>query len=93
MAGKGGFQLDHAGVEQILNSQPVVDLINGLAADVAAKTRGIVGSDVPVEVDTYTSDRHVASVAIKHPNGKGMQLRRGALTRAAGMVGLEVKPR
>ncbi|RVW06741.1 hypothetical protein [Rhodococcus spongiicola] len=86
-----GFQLDHAGVEKILQSPAVMQMVNALAEQVAANVRGQLDDDVPVEVDTYTSDRQVASVAIKHPGGRGFQLQRGALTRAAGMVGLEVR--
>lgn len=86
------FQLDHAGVEELLKSEGVAALVDGLAAEVAANARdGIGDEDVTVEVDTFETDRHVASVAIKDPRGKRLQLRRGALTKAAGMVGLEVK--
>lgn len=87
------FKLDRNGARAFLNSQPVADLVKGIADQVAANVRSGVPDDVPVEVDMYTSDRPVASVAIKHPSGKGRQLKHGALTRAAGQVGLEVRPR
>ncbi|RDI13451.1 hypothetical protein DEU38_13426 [Rhodococcus sp. AG1013] len=93
MAQKVQFQINQAGIQEVLNSTEVAALIDGIAVQVANNARGQVDDDVPVEVDTYTTDRHVASVAIKHPGGRGMQLKRGALTKAAGMVGLEVKSR
>ncbi|NKS41700.1 hypothetical protein GS496_14170 [Rhodococcus hoagii] len=91
MAAPKGFQLDHAGVEALLKSPAVAAVVDDLATQVADNARKSLPDNVPVEVDTFVSDRHVASVAIKHPGGKRMQLKRGTLTRAAGMVGLEVK--
>ncbi|MGF7125015.1 hypothetical protein [Rhodococcus sp. BE178] len=87
------FQLDHEGIQKLLKSQEIVAMVDGIASDIAANARGLLDDDVEVGIDTYTTDRHVASVAIKHPGGRGMQLKRGALTKAAGMVGLEVKSR
>ncbi|ORL01563.1 hypothetical protein [Prescottella equi] len=87
------FQLDHAGVQEILNWPTVAAMVNEVAEQIADNVRGQLDDDIPVEVDAYTNDRHAASVAIKHPGGKGFQLQRGVLTRAAGMVGLEVKSR
>jgi len=87
------FKLDRAGARALLNSQEVAALVDGIAGQVADNVRSSVPADVTVEVDTFTSDRHIASVAIKHPSGKSRQLKRGALTRAAGQVGLEVRPR
>lgn len=91
--GKPVFQLDHDGVQEILNWPTVAALVDGVAEQVADNVRAQLDDDIPVEVDAYTSDRRAASVAIKHPGGKGFQLQRGVLTRAAGMVGLEVKSR
>jgi hypothetical protein len=93
MAKNTSFQLDHAGAREILQSSEVAAMVDGVAAQVADNVRGQLDDDVTVEVDSYATDRHMASVAIKHPGGKGFQLQRGVLTRAAGMVGLEVRSR
>lgn len=86
------FQLDHDGIETLLKSDAVATVVNDLAGQIAENARDLIDDDtVTVEVDPYDTDRHVASVAIKHPGGRGMQLKRGVLTRAAGMVGLEVR--
>lgn len=91
MASKVQFQLDHAGVVELLQGPAVADLVDGLASRIVSNARGHLPDDVVVEADTFVTDRHVASVAIKDAAGARLQLKRGALTRAAGSVGLEVK--
>ncbi|MCD2139523.1 hypothetical protein [Rhodococcus pyridinivorans] len=97
MASRSGMKLrlDRAGVRELLISQPVRAMVDGVAAQVAANLRSSLRPDIAetVQVSSYTSDRAAASVAICHPAGKGMQAKHGSLTRAAAAVGLEVRSR
>lgn len=90
MAGKGEFQLDHEGIREILNSSEVRAMVSEVTEQIAGKARSQLGDDIEVGVEIYQTDRPVGSVAIKHPGGVGIQLKRGVLTRAAGIVGLAV---
>lgn len=85
------FELDHAGVRDLLKGPGVRQLIDGLAADVAANVRALVPSGTEIEVRGYTTDRGAATVVVKDAQAMGWQARDGVLTRAAGSAGLEVK--
>lgn len=87
------FQLDRAGVAEILKSEPVRAMCMGVAEQVAGNVRSSVKPGVEVLVTAYTSDRAGASVVIAHPGGLGMQAKHGTLTRAAAQVGLDVRSR
>lgn len=85
------FELDTAGVREILKGQEVRELIDGLAGEVAANVRVLVPAGTPVEVRGYTTDRGAATVAVADPRAMAWQAQHGILTRAAGFAGLEVK--
>ena len=87
---KPEFRLHRKGVREILRTYfaPIMD---ETAERVADQVRSIVGDDVDVEVNSYTTDRNAASVVIADVRGVELQARKGALTRAAAQVGLEVK--
>lgn len=90
------FTRDSAGIAAILRSTDFgqVAAAQRVAAQVRAQNPG-----VEVVVDTYTtrggrmSPRQAASVTIRDKNGRLLQVRDGALTRAASAAGLEVKTR
>lgn len=87
------FKLDHAGVGEVLKSPWIHGEIDGLAGRIAANTRTIVAQVAPgieVDVEPYTTDRGAAAVVIADPRGIELQASHGALTKAAGQVGLEV---
>lgn len=92
MALQGRVRLDHAGIGAILKSGPVRALVSSAAQSVAgaAKHTTEKGEELPVQVDSYTTDRAAASVTIAHPAGAAAQAKHGVLTRAAGSAGLEV---
>ncbi|MFE6126807.1 hypothetical protein ACFQ6Q_00820 [Streptomyces sp. NPDC056437] len=84
------FQLDTAGVREILRGDEVRQLIDGKADEVAANVRALK-PEAPVEVRKYTTDRGAASVVVADVRGMAWQARDGILTRAAGSAGLEVR--
>lgn len=85
------FELDAAGVREILRGQEVRGLIDGLAAEVAGNIRALVEPGTTIEVRGYTTDRGAATVVVADARAMGWQARDGILTRAAGSAGLEVK--
>lgn len=90
-----GLRLDSGGVAAVLKSGAVASAVTAAADQVADQVRGqgrTVGNDddLPVVVDTYTTDRAAASVTLAHPAGLAVQAKHGALTAAAAAVGLEV---
>ncbi|GAB6920566.1 hypothetical protein QM716_11825 [Rhodococcus sp. IEGM 1409] len=87
------FQIDHDGINEILNSPEVRALTDAAAVEIAAAARQVAGDGILIEADPYTTDRPVSSVAIKEISGVARQLKYGTLTKAAGMVGLTVRGR
>lgn len=85
------FELDTAGVREILRGPEVRELIDGLADEVAGNVRALVPSGTTVEVRGYTTDRGAATVVVADVQAMAWQARDGILTRAAGAAGLEVK--
>lgn len=85
------FELDAAGVREILRGDEVRQLIDGKAKEVADNVKAILPAGVPVEVRKYTTDRGAATVVVADVRGMAWQARDGILTRAAGFAGLEVK--
>ncbi|QOC55873.1 hypothetical protein SEA_DIRTYBOI_11 [Gordonia phage DirtyBoi] len=91
------FRLDRRGAGEILKSAESANAVS----DVAHKIRDLVDADVnddpddeiDVIVTSHTTDRAVARVTIAHPRGRELQAKRGALTRAAAKLGLEVRAR
>jgi hypothetical protein len=92
-----GFELDHAGVAEILTSLGIADAVRDAADQVAdaARAQGhrvTSGEPLPVEVyDDPEEDRAATSVAVRHPSGVGMEARHGVLKRAATAAGLDVE--
>lgn len=80
------IRLDHDGIEEVLKSAPVAAAVKSAAAKIADKVRAAVPDRMPVEVDTYETDRAAAAVTIVHPGGLGMQAKYGVLTKAAGSI-------
>ena len=85
------FELDTAGVREILRGPEVRDLIDGIAEEVADNVRVLVPAGTPVEVRGYTTDRGAATVVVADVQAMAWQARDGILTRAAGFAGLEVR--
>lgn len=85
------FELDSAGVREILRGQEVRELIDGLADEVAGNVRALVPAGTEIEVRGYTTDRGAATVVVADAQAMAWQARDGILTRAAGAAGLEVR--
>lgn len=85
------FELDTAGVREVLRGQEVRDLIDGYAQQVADNVKPLIRPGVPIEVRKYTTDRGAATVVVADVRGMAWQARDGILTRAAAQAGLEVK--
>jgi hypothetical protein len=88
-------KVDHGGFAELLKSAEMQQVVRETADAVADNVRGqgltvSGGGPLPVDVDTYTTDRAAAAVTITHPAGLGMQAKYGALTKAAAAAGLEV---
>lgn len=90
------------GLAAVGKSPEVVRAITSLAERVAKnieaqgirvgdKDGGKAEVDLPVRVDSYTTDRARSSVTITHPAGLAVQAKHGALTKAASAEGLIVK--
>lgn len=85
------FELDTAGVREILRGPEVRTLIDDLAAEVAANVRVLVPAGTQIEVRGYTTDRGAATVVVADPQAMAWQARDGILTRAAAFAQLEVR--
>jgi hypothetical protein len=85
------FRLDRAGIREILRSDPVREVIDAKAEEIATAVRTQIPGGVEVRVDSYTTDRAAAAVVIADVRGMAWQARDGVLTRAAGSAGLEVR--
>lgn len=92
-------KLDHRGIESFLKSRQVADATEDAANAVAENVRaqgiaveGVPGDiALPVTVTMVETDRAHALVTIAHPSGLAVQAKRGALTKAAGQAGLDVR--
>jgi hypothetical protein len=85
------FELDAAGVREVLKGQGVRDLVDGYAEQVADNVKALVPAGTPVEVRKYTTDRGAATVVVADVRGMAWQAKHGIVTRAAAAAGLEVK--
>jgi acyl-CoA hydrolase len=85
------FQLDTAGVREVLKSQELRTVVDTLAGQIADNVRASVREGTTVSVHGYTTDRGAASITVEDVRAMAWQARDGILTRAAGAVGLEVK--
>ena len=97
-------RLNSKGVSAALKSGGMQATVRAAAEAVAANVRaeGIkVGDkdggrrerDLPVEVSMTTTDRAHARVTLAHAAGQAVQAKHGALTKAAGQAGLDVRGR
>lgn len=92
--------LDKAALGAILKSRDMSELVKTAAEKIAdnVRSQGIqVGAfkgggeiDLPVRVETETTDRAAATIVLAHPAGIAVQAKHGALTKAASAAGLEV---
>lgn len=87
----GAFVRDPAGLGRILKSTEMAAMVQDAAERIAADAEA--SSELPVEVNTYVTDRAAAAVTIVHPAGMAEQAKHGTLTRAAGSIGAEVRAR
>lgn len=98
----GGVHFSPTGLGGILKSAQVRAGVSAMAKKVAGHIEGQgvkVGAfsggqgpiDLPVRVNTDTTDRAVAFVVLAHPAGIAVQAKLGALTRAASSAGLTVR--
>ncbi len=87
------FELDPAGIAEVLKSPEFRDLVNGTAVQVAARARSSLSSGTRVEFRPYTTDRRAAAVVIADRRAAGWQERDQVLTRAARAAGLDVAER
>jgi hypothetical protein len=85
------FQLDRAGVRQVLTEGPMRLLVDAVAEEIAAHLRDQVPAGVVVDVSRYTTDRAAAAVTVLDARAAGWQARDGLLTRAAAASGVEVR--
>lgn len=99
---RGSVRLNSAGIRAILTSTAAHRAVQAAAEAVAENVRGQnigVGDqdggprevELPVTVSVTTTDRAKALVTIAHPAGIAVQAKHGALTKAAGQVGLDVR--
>ena len=94
MPRRSNFTLDSDGIEAVLLSDEVAEVIDALAEAIAVDVEAALPVDVEeVVADSYTTDRAAASVTIKDPRGRIYQARDGVLTTAAAAAGLEVVER
>lgn len=101
LPGGGEWHFNHAGAVEILNSAGVRAVIDSAAEQVADAARGAGGTvgavegggevEMPVAVESQTTDRARAVVSLAHPAGLAYEAKYGALTKAAASAGLEVK--
>lgn len=97
-------RLDSKGIAALLKSSPVDAATKAAAEAIADNVRaqnirvgdqdgGKHEDDLPVTVKMVTTDRAHAIVALAHPAGMAVQAKHGALTKAAGQAGLDVRSR
>lgn len=83
------FELDNAGIAEILRSADVAAAVHDAAAAAAEKVQAdfnMIRNDMQdaVAVDDYTTDRAATSITITHPGGLGMEAKYGVLSKSVG---------
>lgn len=78
---------------EMMKSDDVRAEVDSLAERVAVQLRPTMTkyAGAEVEVQSYTTDRAAAAVVNKHPAALAVEAKYGAINRAAGAVGLEVR--
>lgn len=95
-------RLNSRGIQSVLTSTLMHRAVQGVAESVADNVKAMdirVGDrdggsherELPVDVSVTTTDRAHARVTITHPAGAAVQAKHGALTKAAGQAGLDVR--
>lgn len=83
------FKRDTQGIAEFLKSTEIAEAVRAQAEKIAANVRS--STEAEVVVDSYVTDRAAASVTIKDPRAKLLEVRDGVLSRAAASTGLEVR--
>lgn len=87
-------KLDSKGILAILAGADVAKALDAVAGEVAgAITATSHDGEVPVLVETHTTDRAKVFVTLAHPAGLGLEAKNGHLRKAAKAAGLQVKAR
>lgn len=87
------IRLDHGGMAEMLGSPEVAAEILAKASEVqgiAEWHQSVARHRMPVERESYETDRAAEAVTIAHAGGKGVEAKYGALAEAARAAGLEV---
>lgn len=87
------FELDAAGVREVLGSPEVRAMVDEAAGQIAERVRAAVPVPEAVEVHPYSTDRQAARVTIADRRAMAWQAKDGVLTRAATGIGADVKER
>ncbi|WP_224284906.1 hypothetical protein [Streptomyces sp. LS1784] len=87
------FELDAAGVREVLESPEVRQMVDEAAGQVAERVRAAVPAPETVEAHPYTTDRQAARVTVADRRAMAWQAKDGILTRAAAGIGADVKER
>lgn len=84
------FRRDHKGINEILKALgPTITAKANAVADEIRRSH----PDLEVDVESYTTDRGAASVLVQDSHARELQARDGLITKAAAIVGLEVRTR
>lgn len=87
-------KLDSKGILAVLQGAEVAKALDAVAEEVAgAITATSHDGEVPVLVETHTTDRAKVFVTLAHPSGLGLEAKYGHLRKAAKGAGLTVKAR
>ncbi len=87
-------RLDHRGLGAYLKSGELRGLVDDVTSEVAEALGDPQFSDgegVPVHVESYTSDRVMGQVLLRHPGAANLEAKYGILRAAAADSGLEVR--
>lgn len=87
-------KLNSSGIEEVLKSDEVRAAVEEYALQIGTAVEGsseVVRNGVPVDVDSYTTDRAACAVTMTHPAGVPIEAKYGTLIREGSASGLEVK--
>jgi hypothetical protein len=85
----GAFKRNSPGIAGILKGPDTEALVARALEKCAAAAQA--DTDLPIETETYTTDRAAGVIVIAHPAGMAEQAKHGTLTRAAASIGAEVR--
>lgn len=81
------IRLDHSGIGSMLRSGPVRSAVKSAAHNIAGEVQGeasVQRHSMPVEVESYTTDRAAAAVVVAHPGALGADAKHGILSKHRG---------